>query len=77
MRTFNTRKAVMQALQEGRRLSLKDAEEFRTSQMHTQFTIVRKEVEQKNLPFVLASEWCTDANGIRFKVYWFEQKYSK
>lgn len=71
----NSRDAVWEALLQGRELSLHDAEEFQTSQMHTQFTFIRKRIAKRGLPYILCDEWVPPGEGkCRYKKYWIQQK---
>lgn len=66
---------IIAALVAGRRLSLFNAREFETSQMHTQFCKIQKDVDEGRLPsWKMCSKWMTNENGVRFKTYWFERR---
>lgn len=74
MKTNDAKTAIIAALTQGRRLSLFNAEEFGTSQMHTQFAKIRRDVEDGRLPsWKMCSDWRENENGVRYKVYWFER----
>lgn len=63
------------ALRGGRRLSLYDQPEFQVSEMHTCFCYVRKKIAKGQIQgYNLCSAWRTNANGIRYKEYWFEPR---
>lgn len=67
----NQRKAIFQALLAGRTLSLENAAEFHTSQMHTQIAKIRAEIAKKGLPYTLCDEWYYPGEGrCKFKRYW-------
>lgn len=67
----NQKKRIWAALLAGRVLSLENAREFGTSQMHTHFCNIRKEIEAKRLPYTLCDEWFNPGNGqSRYKRYW-------
>ena len=53
---YNAKKAVMQAMIGGRKISFLDSREFGLSQMHTTMTVIRKDIEKKNLPYILCDE---------------------
>lgn len=63
---------VIEALKEGRHLSVYDSAEFKASEMHTIFCKIRQKLWTGAVKgYVLKSEWRTNENGIRFKEYWF------
>lgn len=64
------KKAVMAALQAGRRVSLKDSREFRLSQMHTAIAQIRRDIQRQNLPYILCDEWVRPEGGRPYKQYW-------
>ena len=71
----NQKKRIWAALLAGRTLSLENAGEMGTSQMHTHFAYIRREIERKNLPYVLCDEWYNPGDGrSRFKKYWLQDK---
>lgn len=53
---YSAKKAVMQAMIGGRKISFLDSREFGLSQMHTTMTVIRKDIEKKNLPYILCDE---------------------
>lgn len=69
----DAKKAVFQAMLGGRKVSLKDSQEFRTSQMHTTIAKIRQDIDRKDLPYILCDEW-TEDNGRHFKQYWITPK---
>ena len=67
----NQKKRIWAALLAGRVLSLENAAEFGTSQMHTHFCDIRQEIAAKHLPYTLCDEWYHPGEGrSRFKKYW-------
>ena len=69
------KKAVFQAMMEGRRVDLTMADRFKVSQMHTAISQIRKDITRKNLPVILCDEWVRPSDGNRpYKQYWFIQK---
>lgn len=74
---YIAKKAIFEAMLGGRKVSLLDSVEFEVSQMHTQISSIRKEIEDKNLPWVLKDEWMEFGNhGKKCKRYWLENKSS-
>lgn len=72
----NAKMAVFQAMMGGRRISLENAREFKVSQMHTVICKIRREIEDKNLPWVLCDEWIRKGKGSgrTYKHYWLIPK---
>lgn len=69
------KKAVFQAMMEGRRVDLTMADRFKVSQMHTAISQIRKDITRKNLPVILCDEWFRPSDGNRpYKQYWLIQK---
>ena len=74
----NQKKRIWAALLEGRVLSLENAGEFGTSQMHTHFCYIRQEIAAKHLPYTLCDEWYNPGEGrSRFKKYWLVHELEK
>jgi hypothetical protein len=74
----NQKKRIWAALLEGRVLSLENAAEFGTSQMHTHFYYIRREIDAKHLPYTLCDEWYHPGEGrSRFKKYWLVHDLEK
>ena len=74
----NQKKRIWAALLAGRVLSLENAQEFGTSQMHTHFCYIRKEIAAKHLPYTLCDEWYHPGEGrSRFKKYWLVHDLEK
>ena len=64
---------IIEALKDGRMLSVYDSREFRVSEMHTCFCIIRQKIRDgKIIGYVMKDEWRVTPEGIRYKVYWFE-----
>lgn len=69
------RAAILHALIEGQHITLADSAAFQVSQMHTQMCFIRKDIENKGLPYRLESKWVTIGKKSRpVKEYWFEAK---
>ena len=72
---YNARKAIFNAMVEGRHISLADSKEFQVSQMHTQVCFIRKAIADKSLPYEMQSRWINlGPNKRRVKEYWLELK---
>lgn len=72
---YCARKAIFQALMAGRVISLEDSAEFRVSQMHTQMAGIRREIQDKGLPYVLcAREKRPDPSRRGFNEYYLIPK---
>lgn len=71
---YNAKQAVFNALKNGREISLLDSMEFELSQMHTTITYIRKDIREKNLPYILKDRWITfGKHGKRCKAYRLEE----
>lgn len=68
---YNAKKAIFQAMTEGRRISLYDSLEFQVSEMHTQMCCIRQDINKKNLPWVMRDRWISP-QGKKVKEYWLE-----
>ena len=74
----NQKKRIWAALLAGRVLSLENAHEFSTSQMHTHIAKIRHEIAAKHLPYTLCDEWCHPGEGrSKFKKYWLVNDLEK
>lgn len=72
---WNAKKAIFEAMTKGRKLSLENEEEFKTREMHTQICNIRKEIREKNLPWVLCDEEVRpDPKRRGYKRYWLIPK---
>ena len=64
---------IIKALKMGRVLSVYDSREFRVSEMHTCFCIIRQKIRDGKITgYVMKDQWRTDCDGTRYKIYWFE-----
>lgn len=71
-RNFAIRR-IINALKIGRVLSFYDGREFGVSEMHTCFCIIRQKIRDGKITgYVMKDEWRTDYDGVRYKIYWFE-----
>lgn len=70
---YNAKKAIFQAMTKGRRISILDSSEFMVAEMHTTICKIRKDIEDKNLPWEMRDQW-VEPYGKRFKEYWLEAK---
>lgn len=66
---YNAKKAILQAMIDGRTISFLDSSEFKVSEMHTQMHCIARDIEDKNLPYILHKEWFEFAPGKRAKKY--------
>lgn len=71
------KKAVYEAMLSGRKVSLKDAAEFRISQMHTAIAQIRSDITRRHPDQVLCDEWVRPEGGRPFKQYWITKIESK
>ena len=72
---YIAKKAIFDAMMNGRRISFLDSAEFEVSEMHTQMHCIRQDIADKNLPVVLKDEWMEfGKHGKRCKRYWLENK---
>lgn len=72
---YIAKKAIFDAMVNGRRISFLDSAEFEVSEMHTQMHCIRREIEDKNLPVVLKDDWMEfGRHGKKCKVYWLEAR---
>lgn len=68
------RRRIVQALKDGRVLSIYNSKEFRCSEMHTEFCKIRKMIDAGKIEgFVMKDRWLVNKNGVRYKQYWFER----
>lgn len=66
---YNAKKAILQAMIDGRTISFLDSSEFKVSEMHTQMHCIARDIEKKKLPYILRKEWFEFAPGKRAKRY--------
>lgn len=72
---YIAKKAVFDAMCNGRRISFLDSREFEVSEMHTTIHFIRREIEDKKLPFELKDRWITfGKHNKRCKEYWLERR---
>lgn len=72
---YNAKMAIFEAMTKGRKISFLDSREFEVSEMHTTICFIRKDIEEKNLPYVLKDKWITFGNrNKRCKEYWLERR---
>lgn len=72
---YNDKKAVFEAMCQGRKLSFLDSREFEVSEFHTTICQIRKDIDSKNLPWDLKDRWITfGKHGKRCKEYWLERR---
>lgn len=72
---YIAKKAIFEAMMNGRKISLFDSVEFEVSQMHTMMCFIRRDIANKNLPVVLKDEWMEfGTHGKKCKRYWLEAK---
>lgn len=72
---YNAKKAVFEAMCQGRKLSFLDSREFEVSEFHTTICLIRKDIDSKNLPWDLKDRWITfGKHGKRCKEYWLERR---
>lgn len=70
---YVARRAIFEAMK-SRKVSLEDAERFRISQMHTQIHCIRREIQDKQLPWVLCDEAVQRPGRRGYKRYWLIPK---
>ena len=72
---YIAKKAIFDAMMNGRRISFLDSAEFEVSEMHTQMHCIRQDIEDKKLPYILKDEWMVfGKHGKKCKRYWLESK---
>lgn len=72
---YNVKKAVFEALKGGRKISLENSREFKTSEMHTTICLIRQDIRNKDLPWEMCDEWYRAEDSRRpFKRYWLIPK---
>ena len=72
---YNAKKAVFEAMCQGRKVSCLDSREFEVSQFHTTICKIRKDIDSKSLPWDLKGRWITfGKHGKRCKEYWLERR---
>lgn len=72
---YNAKRAIFDAMVAGRHISLLDSQEFAVSQMHTTICFIRKDIQEKNLPYVMQDEWIQFGRyNKKCKSYWLVPK---
>lgn len=72
---YNAKKAIFEAMTQGRKVSFLDSMEFEVSEMHTIICKIRKDIDSKSLPWELKDQWITfGKHGKRCKEYWLERR---
>ena len=72
---YNAKKAVFEAMCQGRRVSCLDSREFEVSEFHTTICKIRQDIDSKSLPWDLKDRWITfGKHGKRCKEYWLERR---
>lgn len=72
---YNAKKAVFEAMCQGRKVSFLDSREFEVSEFHTTICQIRKDIDSKSLPWDLKDRWITFGKyGKRCKEYWLERR---
>lgn len=71
---YIAKKAIFEAMMNGRHISFLDSREFEVSEMHTQMCCIRQDIAEKKLPLELKDRWMTfGKHGKRCKEYWIEK----
>ena len=71
----NAKKAVFEAMCQGRKVSCLDSREFGVSEFHTTICKIRQDIDSKSLPWDLKDRWITfGKHGKRCKEYWLERR---
>lgn len=63
-------KAVFNALLGGRKIDLRNAAEFRVSQMHTTIAKIRRDIYRQHPELTLCDEWIRPEGTRPYKRYW-------
>lgn len=72
---YNAKKAVFEAMCQGRKVSCLDSREFEVSEFHTTICKIRQDIDSKSLPWNLKDRWITfGKHGKRCKEYWLERR---
>lgn len=72
---YNAKKAIFEAMCQGRKVSFLDSREFEVSEFHTTICQIRKDIDSKSLPWELKDQWITfGRHGKRCKEYWLERR---
>lgn len=72
---YNAKKAVFEAMCQGRKVSFLDSREFDVAEFHTTICKIRQDIDSKSLPWDLKDRWITfGKHGKRCKEYWLERR---
>ena len=72
---YNAKKAVFEAMCQGRKVSFLDSREFEVAEFHTTICKIRQDIDSKSLPWDLKDRWITfGKHGKRCKEYWLERR---
>ena len=72
---YNAKKAVFEAMCQGRKVSFLDSREFEVSEFHTTICKIRQDIYFKSLPWYLKDRWIKYVkHGKRCKEYWLERR---
>ena len=72
---YNAKKAIFEAMTQGRKISFLDSREFEVSEFHTTICKIRKDIDSKSLPWELKDQWISfGRHGKRCKEYWLEKR---
>ena len=72
---YNAKKAVFEAMCQGRKVSCLDSREFEVSEFHTTICKIRQDIYFNSLPWNLKDRWITfGKHGKRCKEYWLERR---
>ena len=72
---YNAKKAIFEAMTQGRKVSFLDSREFEVSEFHTTICKIRKDIDSKSLPWELKDQWISfGRHGKRCKEYWLERR---
>ena len=72
---YNAKKAVFEAMCQGRKVSFLDSREFEVAEFHTTICKIRKDIDSKSLPWELKDRWISFGKyGKRCKEYWLERR---
>ena len=72
---YNAKKAIFEAMTQGRKVSFLDSREFEVSEFHTTICKIRKDIDSKSLPWELKDKWITfGKHNKRCKEYWLERR---
>lgn len=72
---YNAKKAIFEAMTQGRKVSFLDSREFEVSEFHTTICKIRKDINSKSLPWEIKDQWISfGRDGKRCKEYWLEKR---